>query len=55
MISPIRLFVILQKFAPDVFAGVEAGDDRVNDPRRAVHQFGFAPLNSCGNGSIDFT
>ena len=35
-LSPIRLFVVLQKFSPDVRAGVDAGDDRVHDARRAV-------------------
>ena len=31
--SPIRLDVVLQEFSPDVFAGVEAGGDRVHDAR----------------------
>lgn len=33
--SPIRLLVILQKLAPEVLAGVESGNDRVNDARYA--------------------
>jgi hypothetical protein len=28
---------VFQEFAPDVLAGVEAGDDRIHDARRAVH------------------
>jgi len=35
-ISPIRLAIVLQEFSPDVFAGVEARDDRVHDARRAL-------------------
>src|SRR5262245_8590562 len=29
--------VVFQKFSPGVFAGVEAGNDRVQNPRGAVH------------------
>ena len=39
--SPIRLAIVLQEFSPEVRAGVDAGDDRVHDARRAVHE-GFA-------------
>ena len=34
--SPVGRPVVLQELAPDVLAGVEAGDDRVDDARRAV-------------------
>jgi len=34
---PIRLAVILEEFSPHVIPGVEARDDRVHYPRRAVH------------------
>src|SRR5687768_2898449 len=34
--SPVRRFVILQKLSPHVHAGVEAVDDRVDNPGRAV-------------------
>src|SRR5688500_20174588 len=33
---PVSGAVVLEKLPPDVNAGVEAGDDRIDDPRRAV-------------------
>jgi len=42
--SPIRLPIVLQKFPPDVLARVEAGNDRVNDACRAVHNFQICDL-----------
>src|SRR5687768_17989279 len=38
--SPIRGFVILQKLTPDVHAGVEPADDRIDNARRAVDGVG---------------
>ena len=34
---PVRWLVILQKFSPDMLSGIEAGDDGIEDARRAVH------------------
>ena len=38
LFSPIRLAVVLQKFSPDVFAGVEPRDDRIHDARRVIQE-----------------
>jgi predicted RNase H-like HicB family nuclease len=42
--SPIRRHVVLQKFSPEVVPGVDARDDRVNNPRRAVHDVSICTL-----------
>src|ERR1043166_2955055 len=34
---PVRLSVVFQEFAPNVFAGVNTADDGVHDPGGAVH------------------
>lgn len=34
--SPVGGFVVLQEFAPDMFTGVVAGDDGIDDPGGAV-------------------
>src|SRR5206468_11088627 len=34
---PVRRFVILEKFSPNVLAGVESADDGIHDQGSAVH------------------